>query len=387
VGTGNLNIVGPAAINSGGYIKLGGGNVIGDTVNNTLSGNVTGYGDVTAKLVGTGGLATASGSGKTLFIDGGAILNNGSTNASLASSSGAVLDIRSTLSNPTSAFTFTGYVSPSGGTVNLDGATLTSVGTSSIDLTAGTANVTGDSTVSGKFQSEATLGVNSGKKLNIQNSTAAFTGDVTNNGTVHVTNSTVTWGNLTNNGALISDPSTQTFINLTEGTNSYIQAAAGDVYQIKGDFINHSTQNTSWNTTAATLSFITGTSSAHTFALAGANMGGSGSTDNFAWGTLDLTGQTLALSDGDTGNTGTALYVDKILGAVISGMGITNITGTDHTTIYYNPLDNPYLLDKTYSFVGGGSLTPIPVPPSLLLLGSGLLGMGLLRRKCKAQQS
>jgi len=58
--------------------------------------------------------------------------------------------------------------------------------------------------------------------------------------------------------------------------------------------------------------------------------------------------------------------------------------------IYYNPdlLVNAYLLGLTYDFAGGvGQLIPdplpTPVPASFLLLGSGLLGLGLLgwRRK------
>ena len=91
----------------------------------------------------------------------------------------------------------------------------------------------------------------------------------------------------------VSDPSSNTFTNLQIGQvtptvirTAYIQASAGDLYQIKGDFLNYSNQNTLWDTHAATLDFISnGNITSHTFALAGADMGQhrAGYTDNFAW--------------------------------------------------------------------------------------------------------
>ena len=52
--------------------------------------------------------------------------------------------------------------------------------------------------------------------------------------------------------------------------------------------------------------------------------------------------------------------------------------------IYYDPkaLANFYLLGRDYTFAGGGNLiadaATVPLPPSVLLLGSGLLGLGAL---------
>ncbi|MEJ2069046.1 MAG: hypothetical protein P8X58_01345, partial [Syntrophobacterales bacterium] len=49
--------------------------------------------------------------------------------------------------------------------------------------------------------------------------------------------------------------------------------------------------------------------------------------------------------------------------------------------IYYNALlaDNYYLDGLTYDFLSGnGQLIPTPLPGSILLLGTGLLGLGLL---------
>jgi len=321
VGTGNLQINGPASVYSGGNVHLAGGNIYGSNVN-TLQGNVTGYGDVTAKLLSpAGNLATASGG--TLYISGGAefALPGGTyNNGSLASSNGATLDIRSTISN---SQPFTSYVTPNGGTVNLDGATLAAATGAAINLTAGTVNVTNNSTMTGTIGSAANLTVTSGKSLDA--SGASFT----NTGTVFVDHGTASWGTFTNNGAYHSDPSTQVFASLTQGATGYLTGGTGDVFQVKGDFINGSTQNTLWNTALAALDFISnGTSTSHNFALAGADKGAGdgGFLDNFAWGTLDLAGQTLSLSDGNT-TPGAALYVDDITGLDISGFTVENIIG------------------------------------------------------------
>ena len=123
----------------------------------------------------------------------------------------------------------------------------------------------------------------------------------------------------------------------------------------------------------------------------------------FSWYALDITGQTLNLLDGNTTNTSTALYVGEMLGAMISGTTVTNIVGSsdplDPTILYYDKTlpQNAYLGGLDYTLASGyGELrwdppggpqpdltSPVPVPPSLLLLGSGLLGLGALdwRRK------
>lgn len=292
-----------------------------------------------------------------------------------------------TLNNPGAAAT----TISNGNTMTFAGGSITSTGGGAFNFAT---NLRGYANISApvNIQSNGSMLVSGGTTTitaplnNIGGATIAIASD----GKIHITGTTANWGNFINNGVLISDPSTQTFGDLTVAPAAYIQAAAGDKYQVKGNFINNSTQNTSWNTTAATLAFLTnGTSTVHSLALAGADKFGnnSGYTDNFAWDTLDLTGQTLTLSDGDTANFGTALYVRKILGLVISGDTVTDITGTDHTNIYYDPYQNPDLHDLTYKLEGTGRLMPTPVPPGFLLLGSGLLGMGLLGRKWRAQQS
>ena len=234
-----------------------------------------------------------------------------------------------------------------------------------------------------------------GGSFQITDTTVNFLATFNNSGTVKNTNADITFtGSFINNGAYISDPTTQSFTDLTIGNNGYLVGGAGDVFQISNNFDNQSTKNTLWNTVAAILQFTAGTDitpTSHDLAIPGADFGAStaGYTNNFAWDTLDIANQTVHLLDGSDSNGG-ALYV-----GVITGVDVDNYDGIAHNiygsnsevlNIYYDPTqpDNSYLLSMTYNFAdGSGQLIPTPVPASVLLLGSGLLGLGLLgwRRK------
>ena len=277
------------------------------------------------------------------------------------------------------------YIGVSGtGAFTQSGGTHTVTNTLTLAANSGSS---GTYNLSGGSLSAATIQINSGGHFNVTGAPQAVTGNVTNAGTVHVTNATVTWnGTFTNNGAYISDPSTQTFSDLTVGSGGYLSAGTGDVFIISNNFTNQSSQNASWNTTQAILNFVTGPDAAHDLYIPGTDQGATaaGYINNFAWDTLNLTGQTVNLFDG-SGSDGGALYVEAITGVNYTGLTVNNIFGsTEVLNIYYDPNDplNTYLNADTYAFASGqGHLIPTPVPASVLLFGSGLLGLGLLGRR------
>lgn len=254
---------------------------------------------------------------------------------------------------------------------------LTSVAsnTSNVALNGNALSVNGDVTAAGT--------------LNVTGGTVTVTGNVTNTGTMNINNVTAYYeGTFTNSGLLTSDPSTQTFNNLSVTQSGAIQAAVGDLYKVSGNFLNASTQNTVWNTSGAALEFITGTSTSHTMQLTGSDYGASqaGYSNNFAWATLTIdAGNTLTLADGLTGGGTVALYVNDLVGALISGGTITNIDG-DGYNIYYYAYDSAdaYLGGLTYDLAGGGELiADVPEPASMAVLLAGLAGLSAVRRRSR----
>lgn len=230
--------------------------------------------------------------------------------------------------------------------------------------------------------------------LTVAQNPAIFTGNTTNYGTFKATNTTVTFaGSYTEYGTYKSDPALNVITGdaVINATGNWV-GGAGDEWRISGNFMNHSTQNTAWNTNLSTIT-LTGTGN-HLFYLAGADKGAhlSGYSDNFAWGTLSIQdGGSLTLNADEA--TGFAQYVGSILGLSIDGSGhVTNISEVAGSTlnIYYlaSAQDNGYLGDLTYSLTGGGQLipvngSPVPIPPGAWLLGAGLAGIGAARRKLK----
>jgi hypothetical protein len=358
----SINMLGGSVTNTGGgvFTFSGPGSIGG-------YGSVAGLSSVVATVNASGGV---SGTPRTLIFNGipaGTSLGSTSGTGMGFATAGAnnTLDLRGNYNvlNPVS-------ISPNGGTVNLNGVSFANATTLPTTLNSGVVNVTNSSILNGPIMSAANLTIQPGVTFNAP-------GTFSNSGTVHASSATVNWGTLfTNAGAYISDPSTQTFGALTVASTGYIQASAGDIYKVQANFTNNSTQNSLWNTLAADLDFISGAT--HSIALAGADLGQdvAGYTNNFAWGKVDLTGQTLNLSDGNPSNSGAALYVHQILGVAVSGLSVSNITGNGFD-IYYDASQNSYLDGETYSLGNGGVLAPIPAavpePSTLVLLAVGAI--------------
>lgn len=196
-------------------------------------------------------------------------------------------------------------------------------------------------------------------RIDAYGNTTIFTGAITNNGLFKNTGATMIFaGAYVENGTYSSDPATNYFSDLVVGTSGRLLGSTGDVFVVGGDFLNATTQASTWDTLKAKLRFQSGGS--HVLELPGADLGASpaGYASNYAWGTVELgSGQSLVLQDGN-GTAGGAMYVSVF--AMAGGTGqVSSITGNG-LHVYYNALKgaNAYLQGKTYALAGGGTLEP-----------------------------
>ncbi|MBN1853919.1 MAG: hypothetical protein JW829_14395 [Pirellulales bacterium] len=195
-------------------------------------------------------------------------------------------------------------------------------------------------------------------------------------------------GTFFNDGIYQSESSANHFENLTVGNDGYLLAGPGDAFYIEGDFLNASLLGSHWDTSKASL--IMAGSGRQKLELPGADRGDSptGGNGNFAWSVLTvLEGAQIELSDGNTANDGTAIYVDVI--------DIEDPTQIDmehnqllcffgSATLYYNPADpdNAYLGGLDYTFTEGGGLLKAKVPePATCEIITILILLSLLRHQ------
>jgi hypothetical protein len=370
------------AFNNSGLLQLTSytANLAGGTITNT--GSIEGNGNIGNVITNTGIIDAIGG---TLSLGG--ITNNNMGGLMTASTGNKLLVTQGMATN-------TGIINLTGGTFDNNNHVMNNAGQVSGYGTFRTGGLTNTGTVTLAGTNGSTTTVNGNVtnevagRMEIAHNPAIFTGNVTNNGTFKTTETHVTFaGTYTNNGAYISDPATNYFHSLSIGANGYMQGGLGDNFFIETDLINNSTRNTLWNTNQALLGF-TGNNN-HQFYLAGTDLGANitGFANNFSWGTLNVEGS-LDLSDGNA-TAGGAQYVERLIGAILLGNMVTNIHGENGLNIYYlaSAQGNEYLNGLTFNFTDGGQLIPIgnpvPLPPAVWLLGTGLLGLFGIRKRMK----
>ena len=381
----------------------------------TLSG-ANFYGGATLVAAGTlkGGAENAFSVASATTIDAGATLDLGGFNETVTSLSSAGFGAAyvtnsgssaATLTNLGASSTFggvirngasaTGLTQNGAGTLTLTGANTytgaTTVQAGTLAL-AGSGSITNSSGVSiaagGALSISQTTGttfngaVVNGGAVTVDEAAAVFNGAVTNNGTFTTTASTVAFnGGFTDNGTFTSDPSTLTFTSLTVGANGAIQASAGDVIQISGNFVNESTQNSGWNISQATLEFVCPAGGCGSGADHVVDVSGSGA--NAAWGELVIDGGNAVTLDA-AGAPGGVFYAGLVVGATVVDGVITNIDAGFGVVTHYDEsaTGNAYLGDGTYTLAGGGQLapgaSPVPEPRTWAMMVMGLLGLASL---------
>ena len=358
------NLTGGGIMNSGTIQGLGS---VGTNITNLGSGTVEALGG-TLVLNGSffnGGLIAAPAGSKVLLV------NSPGVNRGTISLTGGIFDTNGNILQNTGEVSGYGTFS-TGGFENGYESSPGVYTPGSVTFTGGTTTVNGNVTN------------DTGSTMTIEYNPAIFTGNVVNNGTVFITQTTASFaGTYTDNGTTIHDPSTTYYTNWTIGASGATTAGTGDLIVVTGNFLNNSTQNTRWNTALAELEFLGGT---HTMDVAGTDFGAStaGFNNNFAWNILQLgstdkliLGKGTGLASGVNG----AFYTQELL--LAGGVSqIADITGNG-VNIYYDPTNsaNAYLGDRTYSLTNGGEIAPVPEPATVALLAIASAGMLLLGKR------
>jgi len=316
-------------------------------------------------------LASQSGSSGTYNLEGGAM----SANNEVIGDSGTGTLTQNDGTN-TVSFLFLGLSLNSSGTYELSGTgRLRSanefvgvLGNGSFTQGGGTHTVTnnfilgntGSYNLEGGSLSAGTIQVNSGGTFNVtgvgDKLITTVTGDVNNAGTVKTTNAEVTWDGtftITEGGEYCSVNAINKFNDLFIQDTGILKADQDSEIVIAGNITNMSD---GLDTSEAKLTFTVGGS--HTYTYSG----------DERWNILDITGTSLTLEA-----LGSSFTVGSIVGLETENDLCLNLVSSEDIYIDELPAELVGILTS-----GGGRLLLTPVPASLLLMGSGLLGLGLL---------
>ncbi len=246
------------------------------------------------------------------------------------------------------------------------------------------------------------LTVGGGGTMLVSNTTASVGGLFSNQGTVRVVNSVVTWqSNAVISGSYVSDPSTNIFAtNVTVTASGALSGGSNDLFVFYQDLANASTNRAQFNLVQSAVLFTNGNGVAatnHTLDLTGSGAFDMGSnvlkiadmSTNFGIGALSIAASNRLTLTGD--HLTNALYVgwlDLSAWNTNAGTSLTNtlqaaLNLTD-INLYYDKFvgGNAYLQGDTFNLWGGGLLIPIPEPSALALtLAAGALSVFILRRK------
>ncbi len=195
----NASTSATTAVSNGSQLYLAGGSITNTGGSAyTFATNVQGYGSVSGITGFTGPGFTANGgtvaTPQTMTWNGGGVTlgTHSGSGATLSAAANTTLDLKGTFNviNP-------GIISPSTGTIALDGATINTydptggVGGTPITwnetVMAGAISVPNDSTLIGNFSSAATLTINPSIQLSMSGATVNLTaGSMTNSGTLNI---------------------------------------------------------------------------------------------------------------------------------------------------------------------------------------------------------
>lgn len=358
---------GSSLINLAGHTQVNNGQIMVATGSLLLNNGVlVNHGKLWGGQITNNG--TILGNGSIEIADGGAAIAGSTTqkevivgHGTLRMQAGGSLHV-----NTLSVGTFSGHVSHDGGAVVNVKRSLNNDGSYTFTGAGGTINGNVINTEDGLFQ--------------VTNSLAVFNGHFSNRGRYRSTGSFNSFGDL------------------DIGNQGWIAASTSD-FLVTGDFLNHSTNATFWNTSLANLQLFG--NGLHSVALAGTDMGATraGYTNNFAWSALALgSGSRYQLMDGNAA-AGGALYVGLL--ELQDGLSQLRNIKSDYN-IYYDALlaGNAYLGGQSYAFGSGsghligisgavGGLSPlsagaavaVPEPQEGALVVAGMGVLCLLRKR------